>query len=198
MKKGLLIGAVLLVLASCVETKKGEGGTETDSLSVEEMANVEVGTVGDGTSMHLLELIGVSGDTLYFDYENNAVGGLACGDLVSVEYTKGDGELNAEHIVNLSALCQSWMASYDFGSSYLTLEQNGRASYVGSDFPYKKWAISDGYLYLTKDDADMTKDGDIDKFDIVLLTEDSLLLQMMYEGDSIIIPFAKTDNVPVF
>jgi hypothetical protein len=198
MKKILLFGAVLLVLASCVETKKGEAGSETDSLAEVGMTQMVVGTVGDGTSMHSLEFLGQSGDTLYFVYENNAVGGLACGDLISVEYAEVDGELNAQHIVNLTALCNSWVASDKFGSSYLTLEQNGRASYVGSDFPYKKWAISDGYLYLTKDDADMTKDGDIDKFDIVLLTEDSLLLQMMYEGDSIIIPFAKTDNVPVF
>ena len=193
-----MFGAVLLILASCVETKKGEGGTETDSLAIVEQTTVEVGMVGDGTSMHLLELVGRSGDTLYFDYENNAVGGLACGDLVSVEYTKGDGELNAEHIVNLTALCNSWMANYDFGSSYLTLKQDGRASYVGSDFPYKKWAISDGCLYLTKDGAYMTEEGDIDTFDIVLLTEDSLLLQTMYEGDSIIIPFAKTDDVPEY
>lgn len=193
-----MFGAVLLILASCVETKKGEGGTETDSLAIVEQTTVEVGTVGDGTSMHLLELVGRSGDTLYFDYENNAVGGLACGDLVSVEYTKGDGELNAEHIVNLTALCNSWMANYDFGSSYLTLKQDGRASYVGSDFPYKKWAISDGCLYLTKDGAYMTEEGDIDTFDIVLLTEDSLLLQTMCEGDSIIIPFAKTDDVPEY
>ena len=193
-----MFGAVLLILASCVETKKGEGGTETDSLAIVEQTTVEVGTVGDGTSMHLLELVGRSGDTLYFDYENNAVGGLACGDLVSVEYTKGDGELNAEHIVNLTALCNSWMANYDFGSSYLTLKQDGRASYVGSDFPYKKWAICDRCLYLTKDGAYMTEEGDIDTFDIVLLTEDSLLLQTMCEGDSIIIPFAKTDDVPEY
>lgn len=189
MKKLLFLGVVLLALTSCIETKKGEGEAEKDSLTVADRETIEVGTVGDGTSMHSLELVSQSGDTLYFVYENNAVGGLACGDLISVEYSEGDGELNAQYIVNLTALCNSWVVGDKYGNSYLTFDKNGGVSYVGSDFPYEKWTISDGCLYLTKNET-------TDKFDIVLLTEDSLLLQM--EDEESVISFAKTDQVPVF
>lgn len=187
MKKLLVLGVVLIALASCVETKKGDA--EKDGLAEMGKTQIDVGTVGDGTSMHSLEFVSQSGDTLYFVYENNAVGGLTCGDLISVEYSEGDGELNAQYIVNLTALCNNWVASDKYGNSYLTFDKNGGVSYVGSDFPYQKWAICDGCLYLTKDET-------TDKFDIVLLTEDSLLLQMEEEED--VIPFAKTDHVPTF
>ena len=171
MKKLLVLGVVLIALASCVETKKGDA--EKDGLAEMGKTQIDVGTVGDGTSMHSLEFVSQSGDTLYFVYENNAVGGLTCGDLISVEYSEGDGELNAQYIVNLTALCNNWVASDKYGNSYLTFDKNGGVSYVGSDFPYQT-----------------------DKFDIVLLTEDSLLLQMEEEED--VIPFAKTDHVPTF
>ena len=189
MKKLLFLSVLLLALTSCIETKKGDGEAEKDSLAIADRQTIEVGIVGDGTSMHSLEFVSQSGDTLYIVYENNAVGGLACGDLISVEYSEGDEELNAQYIVNLMALCNSWVASDKYGNSYLTLDKNGGASYVGSDFPYKKWTICDGCLYLTKDET-------TDKFDIVLLTEDSLLLKM--DEEESVIPFAKTDHVPVF
>ena len=64
MKKLIICGMVLFVLTSCIETQKGEA--VKDGLAEVEPTQIEVGTVGDGTSMHSLELVGVFGDTLYF------------------------------------------------------------------------------------------------------------------------------------
>ena len=175
MKKLLFLGALLLVLASCVETKKGDA--EKDGLDETGITDIDVGTVGDGTSMHSLEFIGLFGDTLYFVYENNAVGGLACGDLISVEYTKDDEELNALYIVNLTALCNQWQESDEAGNYSFKLEDDGSATITGFDANYDRWCILHGQLNITDEHS-----GNDKKFDIVLLTEDSLVLKAAQDG----------------
>ncbi|MBO4451497.1 MAG: hypothetical protein J5770_03665 [Bacteroidaceae bacterium] len=170
MKKLIICGMVLFVLTSCIETQKGE--VVKDGLAEVEPTQIEVGTVGDGTSMHSLELVGVFGDTLYFVYENNAVGGLACGDFVSVEYTEGDGELNAQYIVNLSALCHQWQGSDEAGSYSFKFEEDGSVAATGGDTEYAEWVIGNGQLKMSGENGE-----DVERFDIVLLTEDSLVLK---------------------
>ena len=77
MKQLLLICALLIAFTSCVDTPKPQTAIQQPDEENPPML-VAFGTVGDGTSMHSLELINQKGDTLYFVYENNAVGGLAC------------------------------------------------------------------------------------------------------------------------
>lgn len=170
MKKLLILGVVLIALASCVETKKSDA--EKDGLAEMGRTQIDVGTVGDGTSMHSLELVGLFGDTLYLVYENNAVGGLACGDLISVEYTEDDGELNAQYIVNLTALCNQWQDSDEAGNYSFKFEDDGSATITGFDAAYDRWCIINGQLNIADEHSDNSE-----KFDIVLLTEDSLVLK---------------------
>lgn len=173
----MLFGAMLLILASCVETKKGEGEAAKDGLAEIGRTQIDVGTVGDGTSMHSLEFIGLFGDTLYFFYENNAVGGLACGDLVSVEYSEDDDELNAQYIVNLTTLCNLWQESDEAGNHSFNFEDDGSATITGFDTVYNQWCILNGQLNIADEHSDNNK-----KFDIVLLTEDSLILKAAQDG----------------
>ena len=170
MKKLLILGVVLIALASCVETKKSDA--EKDGLAEMGRTQIDVGTVGDGTSMHSLELVGLFGDTLYLVYENNAVGGLACGDLISVEYTEDDGELNAQYIVNLTTLCNQWQDSEEAGNYSFKFEDDGSATITGFDAAYDRWCIINGQLNIADEHSDNSE-----KFDIVLLTEDSLVLK---------------------
>ena len=170
MKKLLILGVVLIALASCVETKKSDA--EKDGLAEMGRTQIDVGTVGDDTSMHSLELVGLFGDTLYLVYENNAVGGLACGDLISVEYTEDDGELNAQYIVNLTTLCNQWQDSEEAGNYSFKFEDDGSATITGFDTVYDKWCIINGQLNIADEHSDNSE-----KFDIVLLTEDSLVLK---------------------
>ena len=174
MKKLLILGVVLMALASCVETKKGDA---EDVTAEGGLTQIEIGTVGDGTSMHSLELVGIFGDTLYLVYENNAVGGLACGDLISVEYTENEGELNAQYIVNLTTLCNQWQDSDEAGNYSFKFEDDGSATITGFDAAYDRWCIINGQLNITEEHSD-----NHEKFDIVLLTEDSLILKATEGG----------------
>ena len=72
MKQLLLICALLIAFTSCVDTPKPQTAIQQPDEENPPML-VAFGTVGDGTSMHSLELINQKGDTLYFVYENNAV-----------------------------------------------------------------------------------------------------------------------------
>lgn len=174
MKKLLILGVVLMALASCVETKKGDA---EDATAESGLTQIEIGTVGDGTSMHSLELVGIFGDTLYLVYENNAVGGLACGDMISVEYTENEGELNAQYIVNLTTLCNQWQDSDEAGNYSFKFEDDGSATITGFDAAYDRWCIINGQLNITEEHSD-----NHEKFDIVLLTEDSLILKATEDG----------------
>ena len=167
MKKLIIVCIVLLGLTACVETKRGE--TEKDGLATVENTMSEVGSVGDGTS---LEFVRTDGDTLYVFYENNAVGGLACGDIVSVEYFEHEGELTAKYIVNLTALCNEWKGVGDADSYSFTLKEDGSVASTGFDTAYNRWAIINGQLTISESNADKAE-----KYDIVLLTEDSLVLK---------------------
>lgn len=170
MKKLIIVCIVLLGLTACVETKRGE--TEKDGLATVENTMSEVGSVGDGTSMHSLEFVRTDGDTLYVFYENNAVGGLACGDIVSMEYFEHEGELTAKYIVNLTALCNEWKGVGDADNYSFTLKEDGSVASTGFDTAYNRWAIIDGQLTISESNADKAE-----KYDIVLLTEDSLVLK---------------------
>ena len=182
MKKLLLICMVLMALVSCVETKKGDA--VKDGLTGVGRTQIDVGSVGDGTSMHSLELICLFGDTLYLVYENNAIGGLACGDMISVEYTEDEGELNALYIVNLTTLCNQWQGSDEAGNYSFKLEDDGSAMITGFDAVYDRWCIINGQLNIAEEHSD-----NYEKFDIVLLTEDSLVLKP--EEDDVEIRMAK-------
>lgn len=172
MKSLLSIAAILLLLVSCVETKKAE--PEKDGFYPSGILNVAVGIVGDGTSMHSLELINQSGDTLYFDYENNALGGVAVGDVVNVEYPNVEGEMEptALSIVNVTAMSRRWVGNHEASTYSFTFDESGTMECEGFDEPYTRWSIIGGQLYLLQNDH-------TDKYEISLLTEDSLILRSL-------------------
>ena len=116
MKQLLLICALLIAFTSCVDTPKPQTAIQQPDEENPPML-VAFGTVGDGTSMHSLELINQKGDTLYFVYENNAVGGLAVGDSVNVEFRS-----QAKGLTSTTCLGTSLAAIYS--SSWKTVPTN--------------------------------------------------------------------------
>ena len=183
----LLAGATAmsLCLGSCV------GGTaddkqQKDSTSVEDTtttagqdkgkdsasAGKEVkGRAGDGTSMHSLELLTDAGDTLYFFYENNAIGGITCGDQLDVVYkTDCNNELAAQTIVNLTSLAHVWSVTGTDGQKrHIELDRRGTVTVYGVGSGYERWSMDGGRLVLSNK-------AEADTFNITLLTDDSLIL----------------------
>jgi len=174
----------LLVLSACVDTKKND--KTKDSLSdmtklmdqetapVPQLQSIQ-GTVGEGTSMHSLELLTNEGDSLYFFYENNAIGGVTSGDKVVVTYSETDEELSAEHVVNLTSLAHLWKMADNKEKQLLEIDSEGRASSYGLSASYDEWMVVENKLILRHAQT-------ADTLSIQILTEDSLL---MSHGDQL-------------
>lgn len=118
MKKIFYIAVAALVLFatnSCKDKKTTPVISANDSLEVEEdMADTTIyGVCGEGTTMHELQLITDTGDTINAfidDTEPNIVkGGLLSGDRIALIASEGDdGEMVAQQIINLTSLLGKW------------------------------------------------------------------------------------------
>lgn len=155
---------MLLVLAGC-NSKKEKPQTLADD--VEEVADSTVyGVCGEGTSMHSLELITDTGDTLTYtilDAEadldgdvstgealvSHVEGGLMAGDKVAVTGQKIDGELIADRVINVTSLLGHW-TSID---KNFEIEEGGtvRSNVKAESNPWTSWKILNGRLLLNRD-----------------------------------------------
>lgn len=154
---------MLLVLAGC-NSKKEKPNLQAND--VEEVADSTVyGVCGEGTSMHSLELITDTGDTLTYtilDAEadmdgmvtggglvSHVEGGLMAGDKVAVTWQKVDGELIADKVINVTSLLGHW-TSID---KNFEIEEGGtvRSSVKAESNPWTSWKILNGRLLLNRD-----------------------------------------------
>lgn len=169
---------MLLVLAGC-NSKKEKPNLQAND--VEEVADSTVyGVCGEGTSMHSLELITDTGDTLTYtilDAEadmdgmvtggglvSHVEGGLMAGDKVAVTGQKVDGELIADKVINVTSLLGHW-TSID---KNFEIEEGGtvRSSVKAESNPWTSWKILNGRLLLNRD-----------TFNINSLSADSLYIE---------------------
>lgn len=154
---------MLLVLAGC-NSKKEKPNLQAND--VEEVADSTVyGVCGEGTSMHSLELITDTDDTLTYtilDAEadmdgmvtggglvSHVEGGLMAGDKVAVTGQKVDGELIADKVINVTSLLGHW-TSID---KNFEIEEGGtvRSSVKAESNPWTSWKILNGRLLLNRD-----------------------------------------------
>lgn len=154
---------MLLVLAGCNSKKEKPNLQAKD---VEEVADSTVyGVCGEGTSMHSLELITDTGDTLTYtilDAEadmdgmvtegglvSHVEGGLMAGDKVAVTGQKVDGELIADKVINVTSLLGHW-TSID---KNFEIDEGGtvRSSVKAESNPWTSWKILNGRLLLNRD-----------------------------------------------
>lgn len=194
-KSSLLASIIVasLCLGACTNGANGDK-QQNDSVSIKDTMTVPVqpsgkhttanwsetrGKAGDGTSMHSLELLAENGDTLYIFYENNAIGGITCGDLLDVVYREdGENELAALTIVNLTSLAHVWSFTEADGRRHIELDRHGNATVYGVGSGYNQWTVDGGQLVLSNS-------TDADTFDITLLTDDSLILADIHK-DSVL------------
>lgn len=174
MKKIVYIALAALVLFaanSCKDKKATPVISTSDSLDVDEdMADTTIyGVCGEGTSMHNLQLITDTGDTLnaFIDDENPDIvkGGLLSGDRIAlIAYDGTDGEMVAQQVINLTSLLGRW-ASID--KNFELIEGGEVKNNVKAEQnPWTSWKILNGKLLLNKD-----------TFQIDNLGSDSLMLE---------------------
>ncbi len=129
------------------------------------------GVCGEGTTMHMLELVTDAGDTLAYmvDDEDGATavvqGGLLVGDRLAVT-DAGDrgGDRAAKKVINLTTLLGKWTS---LDKNFEILEGGVvKSSITAETNPWTDWKILNGRLLLNSD-----------TFDINRLSADSLYLE---------------------
>lgn len=167
-----------LVLLSCLMACNGNKQKNTDNSAATDTATAADSTLygicGEGTAMHTLQLITLTGDTLNLsllpddddDADTRATvnGGLMCGDHLAVlATTTADGPI-ATKVVNLTSLMGRWTSI----SRNFVIEEGGivTSDVKAETHPYTSWKIFNGQLLLGRD-----------TFNIVTLGPDSLAIE---------------------
>ena len=180
------INVMLMVLAtvmllSCDEKKNSTQTPEVTVVPLHEMPGIceAHGTIGDGSSMNVIEFISDDGDTLYINKNGQDVmGGLVVGDELEVIYNVTKEDIFASVAVNLTSLQHMWsQRGMDGKTQSLELDSEGRATTYNMSVDYDSWEVKDGLLMLHSP----KKLGDespavVDTFEIMQLTPDSLVL----------------------
>lgn len=189
MKRPPLIIACAALLTACA----GGGGTSAEDPTTADSTLSVVGTVsrveppkeleatiGDGTTMHNVELITDQMDTLYVEIENGSVaGGLAAGERIDLLYRRSEDALIAIVAVNISALQHLWTQTRSTGGTQ-SIELNAAGHAITHNMQpadYQHWALQGGQLLLTcPPTPGVEQSGYTDTFDIMLLTTDTLVI----------------------
>ena len=167
-----------LVLLSCLMACNGNKQKNTDNSAATDTATAADSTLygicGEGTAMHTLQLITLTGDTLNLsllpddadDADTRAAvnGGLMCGDHLAVlATTTADGPI-ATKVINLTSLMGRWTSI----SRNFVIEEGGivTSDIKAETHPYTSWKIFNGQLLLGRD-----------TFNIVTLGPDSLAIE---------------------
>ena len=166
-----------LIASMFVTTGCGNGKSEqapVDSDSVNMAANVPDTTVygicGEGSAMHMLELITDEGDTMLFlkALEEmgaaDVVGGLMTGDRIAVVGHSVGDEMVTDQAVNLTTLIGKWTS---IDKNFEIQEGGVVKSHVAAETqPWTAWKIYNGKLVLNRD-----------TFSVARLDADSLFLE---------------------
>ena len=173
----LIKRALPLVLLSCLVACNGnkQKGVDNDAATTDDTATADstlYGICGEGTAMHTLQLITLTGDTLDLallspdtDQATTVAGGLMCGDHLAVlaQTTAADGPV-ATKVINLTSLMGRWTSI----SRNFVIEEGGTitSDVKAETHPYTSWKIFNGQLLLGRD-----------TFNIVTLGPDSLAIE---------------------
>lgn len=176
----MLMALMALMLLSCEEKKK-DPTPDVTIVPVHEMPSIceAHGTIGDGSSMNVIEFVSDDGDTLYINKSGQEVmGGLVVGDELEVIYNVTKEDVFASVAVNLTSLQHIWsQRGADGREQSLELNPEGRAATYNMSIDYDSWEVKNGLLLLHSP----KKIGDespavVDTFEIMQLTTDSLVL----------------------
>ena len=163
------------LIASCNGNKQKGSDTDVNATATATADSTLYGICGEGTAMHTLQLITLTGDTLNLsllpddadDPDADAAtvnGGLMCGDHLAVlATTTADGPV-ATKVINLTSLMGRWTSI----SRNFVIEEGGvvTSDVKAETHPYTSWKIYNGQLLLGRD-----------TFNIVTLGPDSLAIE---------------------
>ena len=177
----ILMALVAMLLLSCEEKKTPTQTPEVTVVPVHDMPNIceAHGTVGDGSSMNVIEFINDDGDTLYISKNGQDVmGGLIVGDELNVIYNVTKEDIFASVAVNITSLQHIWsQRGADGREQSLELNPGGHAATYNMAVDYDLWEVKSGLLLLHSPKKIASEvPAVVDTFEIMQLTPDSLVL----------------------
>jgi len=172
MKKTVLsiVTAVsIFAVTGCENKKTAASSDNTDSVEVVTPDSAVYGIIGEGTSMHVLELITDDGKTQTYSISQDSLsdvqGGIFAGDKVSITTRPGsDSDLEVAKLLNLTSLLGKW-TSLDRN---FEIKEDGvvTSSVKAESHPYTRWSVANGNLILNAD-----------TFNVLLLGPDSMSIE---------------------
>ena len=184
--KQLLLVFPLAFLVGCTGGTQQiqEQASAEDSLSeIIEHGPKEIrGTAGDGTSMNVIEVVAVNGDTLYITTPAQMVsGGIEAGDEVDIIYNDNGDENTGVVAINISTLTKVWNHINTLGAKQsIELCSNGDVNTWNMPAPaYDSWKLEGGKLLMHSPAVLAKEVGEhTDTFDILSLRKNELVLSL--------------------
>lgn len=177
----LLVAAGILTMDSCGNKSEKVPFDNGDSLGIE-VDSTLYGICGEATSMNMLQMITDTGDTLMLDIsaakENDQVfGGLQVGDRMAV--LPNDNKTVANTVINQTTLLGNWVMPNPIDGSDevgISIKEGGVAESIDQgSIIYRTWRLSKGRLEIV-----LVREGgndveELNVYDILKLTADSLV-----------------------
>ena len=177
----LLVAAGILTMGSCGNKSEKVPFDNGDSLGIE-VDSTLYGICGEATSMNMLQMITDTGDTLMLDIsaakENDQVfGGLQVGDRMAV--LPNDNKTVANTVINQTTLLGNWVMPNPIAGSDevgISIKEGGVAESIDQgSIIYRTWRLSKGRLEIV-----LVREGgndveELNVYDILKLTADSLV-----------------------
>lgn len=164
-----ILAAVAAFAVTGCENKKGATPSDKDSVEVSVQDTAIYGTVGEGTTMHVLELVTEDGKTKTYAISQDSLsdiqGGIFSGDKVTFTVRPGaDSEQEIVKLLNLTSLLGKW-TSLDRN---FEIKEDGivTSAVKAESHPYTQWSVANGNLILNAD-----------TFNVLLLGPDSMSIE---------------------
>lgn len=174
-----IASAILLSACNGCGEKEADVQPENPTTLTTSTRNNITGVIGEGTTMNVLELVTLEGDTLNMEIGNDRFfGGKIAGDTVQVTYISVENQLISSTVVNLMTLRHVW-AIHDESqgvTKYLELDPNGRAHLFvdkRETNAYESWKLDDGFITLSSP-ADTAGISKVDTMEIQMLDTDTM------------------------
>lgn len=165
----ICVAVIFLLTAVGCEEKKGDASvTAEDSLYVSIPDTAIYGVVGEGTTMHVLELLAEDGRTLTFavnqDSCSDVQGGVFSGDKVTLTVREGSDGPEVVKLVNITSLFGKWTS---IDRNFEIMQDGVVSGAVKTESnPYTQWSMANANLILNAD-----------TFDVLLLGPDSMTIE---------------------
>ena len=177
----LLVTAAVLTMGSCGNKTEKVPFDNGDSLGMN-VDSTLYGICGEATSMNMLQMITDTGDTLMLEISNAkdndlVFGGLQVGDRMAV--LPNDTKTVAKTVINQTTLLGNWVMPNPIDGSDevgISIKEGGVAESIDQgSIIYRTWRLSQGRLeiVLVRDGANDVEELNV--YDIVKLTSDSLV-----------------------